>query len=86
MLNLISEKLQTIQDKATGGNPVARECILFYELATEKGRSHAAAVIAREKFLLLFPEYTNFQEVLADLPPAEEDPQMGDAMSLAIGN
>jgi hypothetical protein len=82
MLNLIADNLPVIEDRARHGSQVAQECILFYQLATEKGRSHAAAAIARDKFLLLFPEYANFQEALVVLPPVEEDgPPMGEALS-----
>ena len=79
MLNLISEKMAVIESRAEAGNLVAQDCILFYQLATEKGHSHAAAVIARDKFLLLFPEYANFQEAPIVLPPAEEEgPRLAD--------
>lgn len=71
MLNLIAEKLPIIESRAEAGNQIAQECILFYQLATEKGCSHAAGVIARDKFLLMFPEYADFQESPV-LPPAEE--------------
>ena len=83
MLNLIADNLPTIEDRARHGSQVAQECILFYQLATEKGRSHAAAEIARGKFHLLFPEYVNFQESPVVLPPVEEEgcPPMGEALS-----
>ena len=82
MLNLIADNLPVIEDRASHGSQVAQECILFYQLATEKGHSHAAAVIARDKFLMMFPEYVNFQESPVVLPPVEEEgPPMGEALS-----
>jgi hypothetical protein len=51
----------------------ATECALFYELATEKGHSHAAEVITRDRFLVLYPEFRDVPDAPVILSPLDED-------------
>ena len=62
-----------IQERALQGDVTAVDCILFYELATEKGQSHAAAVITRDRFLAMYPEFRDLPETPVVLPVLDED-------------
>lgn len=73
MLNEILARLPTIQERALQGDNTAVDCILFYELATEKGQSHAAAVITRDRFLTMYPEFRDLPETPVVLPVLDED-------------
>lgn len=73
MLNEILARLPTIQERALQGDSTAVDCILFYELATEKGQSHAAEVIARARFLTMYPELCDLPETPVVLPVLDDD-------------
>lgn len=86
MLNEISDRILAIQEKALAGDMVAVDCVLFWELAVGPGCSNAAAVIARDRFVQLYPEFRDVPDAPVVLPPPDdEQPDMTAVMSALMG-